>query len=277
MPIKIPLLLKYIDETGKDTVRNMDISMSDPVNTERGLYRENNQKYSTNFTLKIPDHIWKYLSGRTVPNQEYGNNRPPQPKIYGKTAQMFPKTISRPQLDSLCSDWELLLHDYRWLRDVDDSGLTKVIFYNFDMASGDYQDEYSAKIRLGKIAKIRFTYCIGYRTTAGSYGDKKDARYDNNKVLFSSHSERKLYAMKFVKWTEKREQFFDGLSVDFDNVIDQIKRFESAMTEKGLNKLMEGRMKLLVGHVELEPGDTVLVTNQTNPELNGLQKVGDLV
>lgn len=241
MPIRFPLPLNSISKAGKDITQEFMISLSDPVE-DRDLRRRGNS-WKCQFSFQIPDHIYEYLAGKTVPsNKFYGGDV--APKKYGASPKEgFPKTLSWHNLNDLIQiKWEPILEDYRWLKDIEKSeGLQKVIYFEFDNAHGQYQDEWTMKNRLGYISRIKFVYAIGYHVKNGT---STGQRYDSNMILLPV-SEHLFYRMKHIRWTEEREHFFNSLQVDFERVISRIGEFESHMRERKIDKLISGGLKMI--------------------------------
>ena len=233
------LVLNYYDEDGKHSNKAMTIKVGTAKNISEHYYNLNNKmKYSMRFSIVLPDHIHKYLIGKTIPAREFNSdaNRDAMITFDNKLA----KTISFPTLEAVCDWYYKYLMAFRWLKQIEKAELKKVIFYNFDNFTDDLRSEWNSK-KMGKESQLRFVYSIGY---ISSMNDKV-YRYNENKQMLNEGHEREFFKTKYVIWSADRQLFFDQIQASFETIIGRIDDFEAKINEKSINAIINSKTKLL--------------------------------
>lgn len=228
----IRILLDYYDEECKHSTEMMTIKVNKPKNMDksRSLRWGSKLVYEMTFSLVLPEHIHKYLLGKTIPS----DNRT---MVYD---EKFAKTINNTSIQGLTERYWDILQDYRWLKGIDKAELQKVIFYSFDTESRTYKSDWNGW-EFGKKNKLSYVYAIGYI----SHANGKEVRYNFNKQLIHDGYNREFYNNEYVGWTEEREGFFNNIQTSFETIIDRINEFEKNLNEDTINQIIENRTLLL--------------------------------
>ena len=220
--LSIKLLLDFADENGKRCQKEQTVKINPPKRTEHNTISIYHipQIYKVTYTLKIPDFIYDYLIGKSVPRKDFSRDY---------TKENLKKTLNKETLEKLCSDWSDIISDYVWLKQIEVAELTKVIFFRFNHQKTDYKSNWNGN-NLGDFAQIGFTYCMGYIKEDG----EKPVRYTHEKKLVSTFNDRTFYELKYVEWSEEREEFFNNIKKGFSEMVDKISSFDS-----NIEKLIE--------------------------------------
>lgn len=237
---KFKVSLDYVDAEGNLSVKDFTISVTNPKREQnmKITYTKYYDLYSMMFSLVLPEHIHKLMVGATVGSAVlYGAvNR--EERRYDKD---FSKTVKSLTLRGLTEAYTQILYDYRWLKQIEDAELTKVIFYSFKNNSTVKQSSWDGT-KLGKSVTMNYMFSIGYYSKV----DDKEYRYSIDKKLINQYRDNDLYVnYKRVDWTSEREIFFTNIESSFIKLIDQLTAFESNLTEDKIEALISSSPNLL--------------------------------
>lgn len=219
--LSIKLLLDFADENGKRCQKEQTVKINPPKRTEHNSVSIYHIPaiYDITYNIKIPEFIYDYLIGKSVPRKDFTRD-------YTKDTK---KSLSGNSLQGLCKAWSELISDYVWLKQMEIVELTKVIYYKFNHVKKSFVSHWNSA-HFGDFAQIGFTYCIGYVKKEGN----KEVRYTHEKKSVSYSSDRDFYELKYVEWSEEREEFFNNIKKGFSEMVDKISSFDS-----NIEKLIE--------------------------------------
>jgi hypothetical protein len=224
----IKIELDFADENGNRVKKQQTIKVNTPSLKDKSTFSWHyhiKSVYTLSFTIQIPEFIHSYLIGKCVPS-----TRSDQTKDYKED---FAKSINRTSIEQLTEMWCELISDYVWLKKMEQADLKKVIFYQFSNKYGNYKSYWNGT-EFGELSELGYKYSIGYVSET----EKKQIRYNNQKLSISSSNDKEFYNLKFVEWTEERELFFINIQKSFEVITDKINKFESSITEETINGLI---------------------------------------
>jgi hypothetical protein len=224
----IRIELDFADENGNRTKKQQTIKVNTPSLKDKSTFAWNahiKSVYTLSFTIQIPELIHSYLIGKCVPSK-----RSDQTHDYKED---FAKSINRTSIEELTEAWCELISDYVWLKKMEQADLKKVIFYQFSNKYGNYKSYYNG-VDFGELSELVYKYSIGYISET----EKKQIRYNHQKLSISSGNDREFYNLDFVEWTEERELFFVNIQKSFEAISDKINKFKSSITEETINGLI---------------------------------------
>lgn len=226
--------LDYFDENGIRSIKSTTIGVNTLKLTEKPSYFNNNKHiYELSFSLVLPDHIHKFVLGKSVPSGTMVDSN----RIL-TFSEEYPKTLTSNSIKSLCESYWNVLECYKWLKDIDKQELEKVIFFTIETNSSLYNSEYNS-VKFGKKNQIKYKFSIGWVSS------KKDQRFNIDRVSLNKSNEYEFYKMKFVKWTKEREEFFENTQSSFENIINNLDIFEKSLNEETINAIIENKTLLL--------------------------------
>jgi len=229
------VLLDYYDEDGNITQKEMTIKVNKPKYVgEKGIGWEK-RLWALTFSLTIPDHIHKFLIGKTVHIKTNGIGYKNDVKTYSE--DNFPKTLTGENVKGICETYFDICRDFLWLKNLDKAELTKVIFYDFKNHCDQFKSTWDGS-NFGERSDLKYKYIIGYVS-------KNDYRYNETKRLINIHHDRELYSYKYVKWTEEREYFFKNIYESFQTITKRLNDFENSISEDNLDNLISVNTKLI--------------------------------
>lgn len=231
----LKLTFSLYDETGKFTSKELTVKVNAPKDTTELISAWRGptfQRYSLSFTIKIPDYVYNTLLGQIIPRYGIGYHNDMKEYKDG----VFKKTITKQNLELLYNTWNEIMTDFKWAKEIENAELTKVIFYNFQNNSQSNTKSYQDSTSLGVKDQLEYECIIGYVATING----KEIRYNSNKKRIPSQ-EKLVYEMKYVAWSETRENFFNGIHSSFENIINKINNFESSLNEDTLNSIIESQ------------------------------------
>lgn len=231
----IRIELDFADESGKRARKEQTIKVNVPTlkDKSKSLFGYHIASvYTLSFTIQIPDFIHSYLIGKSVPS-----TRSEKTKDYNED---FAKSINRTSIEQLTEMWCEIINDYVWLKKMENANLKKVIFYKFHNKNGSYQS-YSNGTPFGEHSKLEYEYSIGFISEV----EKKQIRYNKDRISISSINDSAFYQLKFIEWTNEREMFFINIQKSFESLSEKINNFESNLTEETINELILNN-KLLI-------------------------------
>lgn len=235
------LLLDYFDEDGNRSKKETTITVNTVKDvTEKPWFGQHPLKtYDVTFSIKIPEHIHKHLKGKSVPN--YGMSTNNGETVYDE--KNFKKTITGATLQNVCERYNKVLNSFNWLKETERAELKRVIFYQFNNNSSNYNSIWNG-MNYGLKSSLNYKFALGY-VSVNARGTEQ--RYNNEKRMISSSREEDFYQMKFVEYSEEREGFFHGIQRSFETIISNINGFEENLTEESINSLI-GNGQFLLGN-----------------------------
>jgi hypothetical protein len=231
----IKIVLDYYDENAVRSEREMTIKVNKIKDVSFTTFHSKKLKYSMSLSLTLPNHIHSFILGKTVPSSTSMSNYPDT-----EYPDNFSKTINKDTLEKICDTYLNILDDYKWLKEIENAKLQKVIFYDFENSTQDYRSERNSLV-FGQKQNIGFKYSIGYI----SESNDKILRYNYEKLLIRESNDRLFYKHKYVVFTEERNVFFDGIKNSFESVIKNINTFEESLSEDKINEVISGGLKLI--------------------------------
>lgn len=232
----IKILLDYYDEDGNHSLKEMSVKINKIIDcSDTGLANTViKRKYSMSFSLVIPNHIHEYLLNKSVPDRSFLGN-----KNSTITYSDFSKTIKRDTIEGLCDRYWRITQDYKWLKDIEKRNLTKVIFFDFANKSEAFNSYWDGK-DYGHQSEISYRHAIGYISDANN-----SLRFNENKLFVDSNRDAVFYKLKYVLWTQEREDFFNNIQSSFEIIISKINDFESSISETSIDAILSAGLKLL--------------------------------
>lgn len=231
----IKVTLQYYDEDANVSEKVFSIKQNPIKNISKSGIGWKQTLYKITYTLVLPDHIHKYMLGKIVErNRGIGNS---DRESYVDLA----KSITSETINWICIRYWTITQDYLYLKKLEKAELQKVIFYNFDNNTGELNSSWDG-VKLGTTTKIKFNYCIGF------ISDTKDRvnRYNTQRKFIGEPHNRDFYNnMKYIVWTQEREDFFNGIQSGFENIVDKIEAFDKNLSEETINTIIHNKQKLL--------------------------------
>lgn len=228
--------LECVDKDGNWSVKPITITVNTPIKLGTGIFAKHlSSIYQLSFSLKIPENIHSFLVGKTSYRKQGISNR--EERNYPED---FTKTLKSESIHMLTGLYQDLVNDYKWLQTVETAKLERVLFYQFETESREYNSDWNGD-KLGEQNKIAFYYVEGYI----SDGKDKKLRYNSDKVYIGESNNKDFYYMDYVMWTKKRKIFFDGLQTSFETIIANINEFNKNLCEETVDIVFGNKTKLL--------------------------------
>ena len=96
-------------------------------------------------------------------------------------------------------------------------------------------------IHFGNCSELKYSYAIGYVSNHRS----SEIRYNKEKLIISSR-DSEFYKLKYVEWTQEREDFFCGIQDSFEKISNDLNKFSSNIKEESIDFLIiNNSLKLL--------------------------------
>lgn len=234
----IKVLLDYYNENGVKSEKLMSIKVNTPKFKDKSysIIYENPKVYVLSFSLKIPEHIHAFIIGKSVPVSTYQN----QSGLRDFPVD-FAKTITAATIEAVTNSYHEIIDSFRWLKKIESAELKKVIFYEFETFNREFNSDRDG-LKFGLRSGLKFRFATGYISNVGG----KEQRYNSNKASISETHNRDFYSgLKFINWTEERQQFFDATQKSFEAMSEKINAFEGNLSEDRIDSFIDSNTKLL--------------------------------
>lgn len=232
------LNLPYVSLDGTISIVEQTVSFKSVIEKDNdiGLYSGLRGKlitYSMGMSIVLPDHVHSKLKGQYI-------GRKSSNREYAQYDVTLKKTLTCESLQLLTERYREVLLDYKWLIDLEQMSLTKVIFYKFDGDTNEATKSSWNGIKIGSYLNIKYGYFIGYISEDGK------SRFNEDKKSFHKSYDSELFSnWGYVSYSEERDVFFSTIFNKFKSIIKELKGFDKSITEKSIDDIISSKPKLL--------------------------------